>query len=77
MMHPVGQVTDDGAAPGCPAALSMLPGTAGMAFLREIPEGALLAKVAVLPSGQWVRDVEGWVIPDPPAQTFTALNFIQ
>ena len=48
-----------------------------MAFLREIPEGALLAKVAVLPSGQWVRDVEGWVIPDPPAQTFTALNFIQ
>jgi para-nitrobenzyl esterase len=56
------------------AALGAPAGAAGIAFLRKIPAGALLTKVAALPRGQWFPppDVDGWVIPNQPAAAIAA-----
>lgn len=56
------------------AALGAPPGAAGIAFLRKIPAGALLTKVAALPRGQWFPppDLDGWVIPKQPVPAIAA-----
>jgi para-nitrobenzyl esterase len=57
------------------AALGAPPGPAGIAFLRKIAAGALLAKIAALPPGTPrfpPLDVDGWVVPNQPTLTFAA-----
>lgn len=57
------------------AALGAAPGAAGIASLRKMTAGTLLARIAALPSGtpQFPPvDVDGWVIPNQPTLTFAA-----
>lgn len=55
------------------AALGAPPGAPGIASLRKIPAGTLLAKLAALPPGSPrfpPLDIDGWVIPNQPTLTF-------
>jgi para-nitrobenzyl esterase len=57
------------------AALGAPPGAAGIAYLRKMAAGPLLAKIAALPPGtpQFPPpDIDGWVITNQPTLMFAA-----